>query len=71
VVCNSEHGSDEYAKGWFIAHTVDGGRQVIAVVGEMAVMNYARTKKLQIFWNSVSLESALAQLGLILPPGGI
>jgi hypothetical protein len=67
-VCNSEHGPDEYAKGWFI---LPNNQVLVVDGGEAEVMAYAKDNGLQVFWNAVSLESALNDCGLTLPPGGI
>lgn len=60
-VCNSDHGPDEYAVGYFVVGDV-GAETVLPIKGEQAAHDYGLKSKLQIFWTEAGAEDAIKRL---------
>lgn len=61
-VCNSEHGPDEYAVGYFVMGDEENGYSIEQVAGEQAAHDAGRDRKLQIYWSEASAQDALHRL---------
>lgn len=57
--CNSEHGPDEYAVGYFVVGNEKDGYAIEAVKGEEAAHDAGLERKLQIFWTEAGAQDAL------------
>lgn len=57
--CNSEHGPDEYAVGYFVVGDEKAGYSIEVVKGEEAAHVAGRERKLQIFWTEAGAQDAL------------